>query len=165
MARPRQAPLIDHARLLQVMHYDPLTGLFTRLKRCNRHADKTGSIDGYGRPIIVVDQIKYHQGRLAWFYVHGRWPVGFIDHRDGKPLNMVFTNLRDVTNSVNMQNQRRPMVTNQVGLLGVIQRKTRYVGTIELDGKKTHLGYFATADEAHQAYLTAKRRLHIGCTI
>jgi hypothetical protein len=36
---------------------------------------------------------------------------------------------------------------------------------IQVNGKGVHLGMFATPDEAHEAYLIAKRKLHEGCAI
>lgn len=41
----------------------------------------------------------------------------------------------------------------------------RWRGQIVLNGKSKHLGCFATEEEAHEAYLAAKRQIHIGCTI
>ena len=34
-----------------------------------------------------------------------------------------------------------------------------------VSGRKTNLGYFKTAEGAHTAYLTEKRRVHPACTI
>lgn len=40
-----------------------------------------------------------------------------------------------------------------------------YQAGITVSGKFISLGCFKTADEAHDAYVTAKRQLHEGCTI
>ena len=36
---------------------------------------------------------------------------------------------------------------------------------ININGKVTHIGTFKTASDAHKAYVLAKRRYHVGCTL
>lgn len=49
--------------------------------------------------------------------------------------------------------------TNLAGLLGVSSHKDGgFVSEIRRDGKRTYLGYFKTAQEAHDAYMRAKER-------
>lgn len=56
--------------------------------------------------------------------------------------------------------------TNATGLLGVSKADSRgFRARIFYAGKETHLGTFKTPEDAHAAYLAAKRRLHAGCTI
>lgn len=43
------------------------------------------------------------------------------------------------------------------GLRGATYKANRWQGQISINGKKKHLGYFDTAEEAHQAYLLAKQ--------
>ena len=61
------------------------------------------------------------------------------------------------------------MSSNRIGVLGVRYRKSRiskpYEACIKENGKNKYLGNYSTPEEAHQAYLTAKRELHEGCTI
>jgi hypothetical protein len=67
---------------------------------------------------------------------------------------------------VNLQNQRKPRSDNALGLLGVIQASaTRFVAQINTGPGSKYIGSFLTAEEAHQAYLSAKRRLHEGNTL
>lgn len=54
------------------------------------------------------------------------------------------------------------------GLLGACWNKQnkRYIAQIRVNWKTHYLSSFHTAEEAHAAYLEAKRRLHAdGCTI
>ena len=110
---------------------------------------------------------RYLAHRLAWLLTHGKWPDGVIDHLDGNPLNNRISNLRDVSNSVNGQNQRRTRSNTTSGFLGVTfnKRDSKFKAQIMLDGKSKYLGLFPTAELAHAAYLAAKRQLHEGCTI
>jgi hypothetical protein len=116
---------------------------------------------------IKVDAKRYLAHRLAWLYVHGEWPSRHLDHIDGDPSNNRIANLRDVSRSINMQNQLRARGDSLTGLLGVCKdtRKPWFYARITVHGKQINLGCFRTADAAHEAYLTAKRRLHEGCTL
>lgn len=40
-----------------------------------------------------------------------------------------------------------------------------YRAGLRVDGRRKEVGKFATPEEAHAAYIEAKRRLHPGCTI
>ncbi len=165
MSKPNSTPLTAE-RLRELIHYDADTGVFTRrVKLCNRvHVgDVAGSImkNGYWRLRVDVNQYRLH--RLAWLYVYGTWPTKFIDHIDGDPSNNRITNLREATNAENMQNVRRAQIKNKsTGLLGVTFDKSRgkFSANITINGKTRKLGRYSTAQEAHQAYLTAKRELH-----
>jgi ribosome biogenesis SPOUT family RNA methylase Rps3 len=96
------------------------------------------------------------------------WPKHTIDHINGVRTDNRIGNLRDVTQQKNSENMRRPQKRTISGFLGVhVQRRktVRYLAQIVTDGKLRHLGSYDTAEDAHAAYLEAKRRLHEGCTI
>ena len=99
--------------------------------------------------------------------MYGTWPENQIDHINGVRHDNRIDNLRDVLQSTNAQNQRKPSATNKCGFLGVNFHKcsNRWIAQIHVQGKKKHLGLFDTPKEAHEAYVTAKRELHEGCTI
>ena len=109
---------------------------------------------------VSVNNCKYKSHRLAWFYVHGRWPVN-IDHIDGNPQNNRFANLREASQSENMQNQRHARKDNKSGALGVSCRGgAKFTAAIKASGKRIYLGTFETKDAAHQEYLRAKAIYH-----
>lgn len=166
------ANILTAQRLRQLVHYDEQTGLFTRLTRTSSrtHPGKlAGSLATSGHLQFRVDGGRYLSHRLAWLFVYGKWPDQVIDHIDGNPANNRISNLRNVSTSVNMQNQRSAQKRTKSGLLGAHQQnsrgKVRYLAQIVLDGKLRHIGSFDTAIEAHEAYLSAKRMTHPGCTI
>jgi hypothetical protein len=159
------------ARLRELLHYDAITGEFTwRVYRCGRAIQgqqAARQLRPHGYLTIFVDGKVFRAHRLAWLYVTGSWPSGVVDHMDGKTDNNAFSNLRDVSHSVNLQNRRQARVDSLLGLMGVTHhpKNNKYQARITLDKKTKSLGYFCTAEEAHQAYLEAKRQLHVGCTI
>ena len=120
-----------------------------------------------GRLHIAFRGKRYLAHRLAWLFVYGKWPEGVIDHLNGNSLDNRISNLRDVSNTVNSQNQRKSRSDNQAGFLGVSwhSRTRKFLAQIQINGVKTHLGLFTTPEEAHAAYLAAKRKYHEGCTI
>jgi hypothetical protein len=158
---------LTHDELLAHIHYDPETGIFTRLRsktqkhRIGDRADRDCG-DGYYRVGIMRWSTSAHQ--LAWFYIHGWWPE-MVDHIDGNPSNNRISNLRESTNSENQQNQKKAHRRSSSKLLGAHRHDHPYTrqkwrSSIQVDGKKVFLGYFDTAEAAHAAYLEAKVKYH-----
>jgi HNH endonuclease/AP2 domain len=103
---------------------------------------------------------------VAWLIVYGAWPSKNIDHINGVKTDNRIANLRDVSQSINGENRAAPRKSTRSGFLGVTKDKDgKFRAQISVGGKNTHLGVFAVAEEAFAAYLSAKRRLHVGCTI
>ena len=119
--------------------------------------------NGYIYILIEGRQLLAH--RLAWHVMHGEWPAGHIDHIDGNPSNNAIANLRDVDRAGNMQNRRRPRFGSATQLIGVSPHGERFRASICLNRKQIHLGVFDSAEQAHAAYLTAKRSIHSTCSI
>lgn len=157
------------ARLRELLKYDPETGVFTWVARIK--GIKPGSTAGCQRKdgyiVLRVDRSLHPAHRLAWLYVHGEHPKADIDHIDGNPSNNAISNLRDVSRSINNQNQRRPHSKNKSGHLGVSREKGGKLWEARIKGPDgvVRRGHFATPELAHAAYLEAKRALHAGCTI
>ena len=155
-------------RLRELLHYDPETGIFTWL--VHRPPIKAGAIAGgfvHSYLRIRISGRAYGSHRLAWLYMTGEWPEEDIDHINGVKHDNRIKNLRNVSRLMNTQNQRRAQSHNTSGLLGVsrVESRNKWVATIKFAGKKRHIGYFRTPQEAHDAYIAAKRQLHEGCTI
>jgi hypothetical protein len=152
---------ITSSRVRSVLDYDEATGVFTWRETRGGNAvvgQQAGTMLANGYRHIMVDGRFYLAHRLAWFYVHGRWPPCLMDHIDGNRDCNALANLREANgfenaaNSVGKRNSR-------TGLKGVAleQRTGRFVARIMVRGKQTHLGTFATAEEASAAYLAAAR--------
>lgn len=149
------------ARLREMLHYDPSTGHFTRLKAASY--GKAGERAGFmrnGYEMVSLDAREYRAHRLAWFYTFGVWPAKHLDHINGVTTDNRIANLREVTDAQNHQNIDGPRRTNKTGFLGVVAHKDRFRARIQVDGRVRYLGIHDTPEQAHAAYLEAKRKLH-----
>jgi hypothetical protein len=150
-------------RLRELLHYDPKTGVFTRLTRsaqCVHIGEVVGWFGGDKHRRASVDRRTYLLHRLAWLYMTGEWPSMRIDHVDDDPINNAFANLRDVDRSTILQKQRKAHRGSKAGILGVSLARGRWVARMTIEGRRVHLGTFASAEEAGSAYREAKRRFH-----
>lgn len=154
-------------RLREVLRYDPETGVFHWLVSRGKAAvgAVAGCSDHRGYLVTGIDGKRYYLHRLAVACVTGKMPGELVDHLNGDRSDNRWINLRETTHAVNMQNQRAPSKNNMLGLLGVRRFGSNYRSAICVDGKPKHLGTFPTPDQAHEAYLAAKRQMHAGCTI
>jgi hypothetical protein len=161
---------LTQARAQELFHYDEESGIFTRLIRTG-HCH-VGDIAGYkhhtGYIQIKIDCKEYLSHRLAFLYAYGVWPKDQIDHINGIRDDNRLCNLREATLAQNYQNQRKAQSDNKTsGLLGVSfdKKRKKWLAQIMIDRKNKHLGRYNTPEEAHEAYLNAKRKLHSHCTI
>jgi hypothetical protein len=145
---------LTRERLLEVVEYDATTGSFTWTvdRHCVAGGSSAGSIKSNGYVCVCIDGRRYYAHRLAWLYVHGRWPSGVIDHIDRNGLNNSMSNLRETTQSANLLNQKRVRKPNKQGFMGVHRNGNRYCAGLTVEGQYIHLGMFDSAEEASAAY-------------
>ena len=141
------------------MSYDAETGLFTRLNL--KHPPITTKVDDCGHKNITVNRGKYKAHRLAWLYVYGEFPSGFIDHINGIADDNRIINLRLASNTQNLHNQKLRS-TNTSGFKGVSWSKQRKKWQAQCCANyvDTHLGYFDTPEEASKAYNDFASKAH-----
>jgi len=85
-------------------------------------------------------------------------PKGYeSDHRDGDGLNNTIENLRVCTTAQNQHNSHRIWGVSKFRGVCWHTRVKKWMAQIKLNGKKKHLGYFATEGEAAVAYDKTKR--------
>lgn len=167
-------PPLTQEQLKAVLRYDPSTGEFTWIQclKPELNGSKAGHVNSHGYIAVKIKGKHLTAHRLAWLYMTGQWPKYMVDHIDGNRANNAWGNLRDVPRSVNNQNIRSPNRRNTWSrLLGVSYHgasgKFEASLTVTKDGRKRkmYLGLHKTQEEAHEAYLAAKRKYHEGNTL
>lgn len=149
------------AELHGALSYDPDTGLFTWKRTVGRRA-KAGARacsprnEGYLGVHFQYKQYSAH--RLAWLFVHGRWPEGQIDHINRVRDDNRIANLRVVTHQENAMNTIS--ARSKHGVPGVNKRGRQWQAQITLHGKRISLGFFPTKEDASAAYIKAKQEMH-----
>jgi hypothetical protein len=156
---------LTQSELKSALHYNPQTGVFTWLRPPKRGKHKAGGIAGgpsNGYIDICIDRKRFKAHRLAWFYVHGEWPAGLIDHINNDPSDNRIENLRIADRAENGWNARRKR-NNKSGVTGVYyaKREGLWVAEIFARGKKHSLGHFKTKEEAAAARKDGERE-HFG---
>jgi hypothetical protein len=149
--------------ILDRLEYCPTTGVFT----WKNPRITAGTIDKNGYHAIKVNGKTYKSHRLAFLFMTGDWPKNDVDHINGTKTDNSWKNLRDVTTTVNMQNQTKAHKCNKSKYLGVTALKgsNKWRSRITVNKRQLFLGMFETAQEAHEAYLNAKKRYHVGNTL
>lgn len=149
--------------------YNPLTGIFVWRKEPRTIGPALGKVAGTSnRKYVMISVPGFRQlgaHRLAWIYVNGLTIGGSeIDHIDRNPTNNAIANLRLATSSQQKQN-KGVQSNSRSGLKGAFFHASRkgkkWRTQIKVGGRIIFLGYFHTAEEAHEAYATAARE-HFG---
>jgi len=121
-------------RFKELLAYNPDTGQF---RRCITVADnaKVDSVAGYvdfrGYRTIMIDGKRYRAGRLAWLFVHGKWPKPEIDHINRDRSDDRIGNLREATKHQN----RRNLAPNDLPC-GIRRFRGRYQARTQTNGKR-----------------------------
>ena len=148
--------MLTQEKLKWLVHYDPATGVLRRLS----DGRDSWSIGTHGYRRVNLDGAEYLLHRLAVMYMTGEFPREDTDHANGDRLDNRWLNIKPLTYSENQQNRGGPQRNNKLGVLGVRKVKNRFQAQIRVGGVQHYLGLFATAEDAHAAYMAAKRRLH-----
>jgi len=121
------------------------------LKQSNENGYKSICIGNDKK--VKVHRLVYKAHNLDWD-IEDTSKNNYIDHKDRCRSNNKISNLQVATQQQNCFN------TTAKGY-SFHKQKKKYQAQITLDGKSIHLGHFDTADEAHNAYLEAKKIYHI----
>lgn len=160
---PKNHPPLTAERLRELLSYDPETGIFlwrVSLSRRVALGMTAGTLCG-GYTLIRICEKAYRAHRLAWLYVHGRWPIDQLDHINGIRDDNRIANLREA-NNVEQQQNRAMQRNNTSGHHGVgwCKRDAKWHARIMFKGVRKSLGFFDSLEEASAAYLRAKAELH-----
>jgi hypothetical protein len=155
-------------KIREVLDYNPESGEFRwkkRLSQGTQAGERAGGFNVMGYWQIGILAERHYGHRLAWLHFYGEWPGGEVDHRNGVRSDNRIDNLRILTHAKNAQNVTNIAKKSKTGVLGVHLDKKKFSSKIMIDRKSIHLGSFNTIEEAHAAYLAAKRKLHEGNTL
>lgn len=146
--------MLKHSRLLEVLHYDPLSGVFTwRIRRGGSAivGSIAGGLNSDGYLQIKIDGVLYKAHRLARFYVNGVMPGDDveIDHRNRIRTDNMFSNLREADDSQTACN-RSTRSDNSSGVPGVNWNTEagKWRVRVQKNGKRLLVGDFVDFDEA-----------------
>ena len=153
-------PKLTHARLRQILNYDPETGVFNwKINNNVVHVGmRAGHINIYGYRVIAIDRAPPRKAsRLAWFYMTGRWPKGLIDHINRNCSDDRFCNIPE---PLEQNGHNRVFTKNKTGVQNVSFRHGRYRVISRVGGIERCIGNFSTLTEAKVARDKAADKLY-----
>lgn len=89
-----------HARLLELLHFDPAAGTFHWKRTLGSRAKEggvAGSVTSQGYMVIRVDRELWRAHHLAWLAHHGCWPDRLVVHRNRQRSDNRIENLEIAT--------------------------------------------------------------------
>lgn len=90
-------PDFTHQEVLDALEYNPATGIFhwkiRPTKRIAPGSQAGGNLKGNGYRYISFKGYELTEGRLAWFYMTGKWPDRRIRYKNGKTDDCRFENM------------------------------------------------------------------------
>jgi len=129
-------------------------------KTCGKTA---GGLSGNGYFTISVLGKNIGLHRAIWAYHNGALPPDgmVIDHINGDPKDNRIENLRLATYAQNLANKTKAPRGKQ-RMFGVSFNKDakRFRSQLRVNGKRVHIGYFDTAEEAVAAYEAKGREIY-----
>ncbi len=163
-------------QLNALLSYNPKTGIlvwkhrpasrFKDLRSCNRwnavYAGKrAGTVDRYGYIAINLNGKLNRAHRIAWFMMTGKWPEGCLDHINGVRSDNRWENLREATRSQNNCNKALRS-NNKSGTSGISRHPANGKWRVQIcfEGKKHHIGYFYSKQQAIEARKLAEKQHH-----
>lgn len=147
-------------KLREFLNYNARTGVITWRKKPARRI-LVGSVAGTPKGpddylIFQFDGTLYRAHRVVWAHYYGAWPSREVDHKNLRRQDNRIKNLRLAERSTNCANGPGHIEGH---LKGTSTRKDgKWTAQIGVNRKKVHLGSFATAEEAHEAYCRAAER-------
>jgi hypothetical protein len=123
--------------------------VYNRLGKEVTYKEKTGYLSVATTLNKKTFIVKQHQ---FIYYLSTGKVVDMIDHKNGIRNDNRIDNLRESNSSHNQQ--------NAVNAKGYTLFNNKYKAQISSNGNILYLGYYKTEEEAHQAYLDAKKIYH-----
>lgn len=168
---------LNQAFLHEALLYAPVEGSFTWKVRPQEHfktrrgwnvfngayaGKPAGHLSAEGYLVIGLQKKAFKAHRLAWFMSHGGLPADRqIDHKNRQRSDNRLKNLRLVGALENAQNASIRS-DNTSGLPGVCLHKQtgKWLAQISVNNRQTHIGLFASPQQAAAAREQAVREHH-----
>lgn len=154
--------MITQARLFEICHYNPDTGIFTGLVDRGRRYKAGmpfGKSEKKGYLQVSIDGTTYQLHRLAWLYVFGFIPKDQIDHKNGITNDNRVENLRLASRYRNAQNKIYRV--GKSGARGVREvAPGRWKAQVISEGKIVLRAIFDSFEEANKAAKAARDESH-----
>jgi len=131
------------------INYNPDTGLFFSITNIENPIG-TRNKDGY--IVFRVNGKLLYAHRVAFFLAYGFLPK-MVDHINRNRSDNRIANLREANPTLNAQNSAGFGFTKP-------KQTKKWAASITCNRKRIHLGYFNSAEQAHEAYLAAKQKYH-----
>lgn len=135
--------------LKAILSCDPETGVFTRVVSASNAVKvgyAAGTVATNGRRYIDVLGRKYLAHRLAWFYVKGEWPTGYVVPNNGDYLDARIDNLSDQI-PTDVAKRVRSKADGTAGVTWDAQRQ-KWFAKITVGYKQKALGRFDRKEDA-----------------
>lgn len=112
------------------------------------HGKEIRCLNDYGYVKVSIFNKRYMGHRIIWLWMTGDWPEQ-IDHINHNRADNRWINLRAVGYAENSKN-RAMLSNNSSGVTGVRWKKAnaKWYAGIGVNGRKIHLGCFASKDDA-----------------
>lgn len=157
--------ILTQEYLHETLHYTPETGVFTwniSPKPDIHVGDIAGCLNRVtGYIEIRINHRIFRSARLAWLYVHGKWPEDEIDIINGIRDDVRICNLREASRAEITRNQlmRR---NNTSGVKGISWNKNakKWIAYCTVNHKRHHLGLFTDIAEAEQVVRQFREEYH-----
>lgn len=159
--------MMTHEQLLAVVHYDMLTGVFTRTVRDAKMmaGTKVGCLVPDGYIVVQVLGERWLAHRLAVYYVTGvpPDPTMDVDHENRVRSDNQWNNIRVGTRSFNLQNQTVLGRKSKSGFLGVGFHKAmgKWTASVEVNGK-TKVTYHKNIEDAKRSSIALRVQFYPG---
>lgn len=137
--------IIAHSRLLELLDYNPATGVFV-WKKANKYTQyRIGKIAGCvgfkGYRDITIDGRACKAHHLAWLFIYGCWPSDQLDHENRNRDDNSIDNLREADSGINARNKKLQH-NNKSGVSGVCWNSLQGWGCqINYEGKRFYHRY------------------------
>jgi hypothetical protein len=141
-------PLPSIEKILEVLDYDPNTGVLTWKNHAGFKWKTAGNPTTHGYLKFQLDRQVCYCHRMIWKIETGKDPANQIDHIDGNKANNHISNLREATQFENKLNQPQQK-NNKTGVKNICQEKGKYPTIqIVINGLRIRETGFKTMEEA-----------------